>query len=158
MMKNKKTYLIEETLIKNYSKYYRLAFAYVHNETDAMDIVQESAYKAILKSDSLKNCDYVDTWIYRIVINEAKNLLSKNKNIIEPLENITLKVEDKHSDIDLKNALQILQEPDKSIIILKYFEELKLEQISNILNINLNTVKSKLYRALKKLEIFMEVK
>lgn len=156
-MKDRKTYIVEKTLIENYSKYYKVAFAYTHNETDAMDIVQESAYKAILKSNTLKKFEYVDTWIYRIIINESKNFLTKNKNIISPLEDVDLKTEDTYCDIDLKAALQILDEPDKSIIILKYFEELKLEQISGILNVKLSTVKSKLYRGLKKLENFMEV-
>lgn len=156
-MKDRKTYIVEKTLIENYSKYYKVAFSYTHNEADAMDIVQESAYKAILKSNTLKNFEYVDTWIYRIIINESKNFLIKNKNITSPLEDVDLKTEDTSCDIDLKAALQILDEPDKSIIILKYFEELKLEQISDILNVKLSTVKSKLYRGLKKLENFMEV-
>lgn len=41
--------LIHETLISNYDKYYRLAFQYMKNEADALDAVQESAYKAILR-------------------------------------------------------------------------------------------------------------
>lgn len=157
-MKNKNTSIIEETLLNNYKKYYKVAFAYVHNETDAMDIIQESAYKAILKSNTLKNPKYEDTWIYRIIINKAKNFLNKNKKVTEYLDNVNLKIEDNYCDIDLKKALQLLEEPDKSIIILKYFEELKFEQISDILNLNINTIKSKLYRGLKKLQAFMEVK
>ena len=61
--------LIEKNLIDNYSRYYRLAFSYVKNESDAMDIVQEAAYKAIYKSSTLKNPEYAGTWICRIVIN-----------------------------------------------------------------------------------------
>ena len=67
--------LIEQNLIENYSRYYRLAYSYVKNESDAMDIVQEAAYKAIYKSDTLKNEEYVGAWICRIVINEAYNIL-----------------------------------------------------------------------------------
>ena len=43
-MTKKKIYLIEENLQKNYNKYYKVAFSYVHNHNDTMDIVQESAY------------------------------------------------------------------------------------------------------------------
>lgn len=154
-MRNKKTEIVEETLIKNYSKYYKLAFAYVQNDNDAMDIIQNASYKAILKSDSLINIQYADTWIYRIMINEAKSFIKKNKIITESLEDINLKTEDKYEDIDLKRALEALGEPDKSIIVLKFFEELKIEQIADILRINQSTVKSKLYRGLKKLELFM---
>lgn len=46
--------IIEAQLIADYKKLYRLAYSYVHNENDALDIVQESAYKAIKNSRSLK--------------------------------------------------------------------------------------------------------
>ena len=59
--------LIHEQLIKNYEKYYRIAYSYTFQEQDAMDIVQESAYRAILKSDTLKQPVYADTWMKRSV-------------------------------------------------------------------------------------------
>ena len=74
-MKKNKVSLIEKMLIKNYSKYYKLAFSYVQNDTDAMDIVKEYAYKAIKNANSLKNIYYINTWIYKIVINQCKTFL-----------------------------------------------------------------------------------
>ena len=71
MSDRKKEQAVERALTEGYEKYYRLAYSYVHNEADALDIVQEAAYKAILKSDSLKEPQYVETWVYRIVVNEA---------------------------------------------------------------------------------------
>ena len=53
-MKNSRELLVEKILIENYEKYYRLAFSYVHNEADAMDIVQEGACKAMLKGKAEK--------------------------------------------------------------------------------------------------------
>ncbi len=73
---------VHDRLVKNYDKYYRLAYSYVHNEVDALDIVQEGAYQAIFKSDSLKKEEYADTWIYRIMINEALQFLRKRKTEI----------------------------------------------------------------------------
>lgn len=70
-IKNEKERLIEEILITNYEKYYRLAYGYVHNDADAMDIVQEGAYKAILKSETLREPAYAATWVYRIMLNEV---------------------------------------------------------------------------------------
>ena len=67
MSDRKKEQAVERALTEGYEKYYRLAYSYVHNEADALDIVQEAAYKAILKSDSLKEPQYVETWVYRIV-------------------------------------------------------------------------------------------
>ena len=61
---------VEETLLKEYDRYYRLAYSYVGNGDDAADIVQEGAYQAIYHSDSLQKTEYVGTWIYRIMLNE----------------------------------------------------------------------------------------
>lgn len=54
-MKSKKEALIRKILLENYESYYRLAFRYVHQEADAMDIVQEGAYKAMLKANTLRS-------------------------------------------------------------------------------------------------------
>lgn len=60
--------LVRQLLTDNYSRYYSLAYSYVRNEEDAMDIVQEGAYKALRNSGSLRNPEYAGTWIYRIMI------------------------------------------------------------------------------------------
>ena len=65
MRASDKEALIHECLVQNYEKYYRMAYSYVFREQDAMDIVQEAAYRAILKSDLLKQPEYADTWICR---------------------------------------------------------------------------------------------
>lgn len=148
--------LIKQCLADNYQQYYRLAFSYVHNEQDAMDIVQEGAYKAIYYSHTLKKEEYVKTWVYRIMINEALAFLKKNRRDTVELEQITSGKEDVYENIDLKRALESLGEPDGTIVRLRFFEDLKLEQISRVLNLNVNTIKSKLYRSLKELKVSME--
>ena len=156
-MKQKMEKAIQKKLIEHYDKYYRVAYSYVHNEADALDIVQESAYKAILKSDSIKKEEYIDTWIYRIVINTAVDLLrKKQKESLEVYEEDT-GVYDKYEEYDLKQAMEQLNPEDKSVVVLKYFEELKLDEIAKITNENVSTVKSRLYRALKKLRVQLEV-
>lgn len=114
MSDRKKEQAVERALTEGYEKYYRLAYSYVHNEADALDIVQEAAYKAILKSDSLKEPQYVETWVYRIVINEACSFLRSRK------------------------------------------ESVDVEEIAKILDENLSTVKSRLYRVMKKLRLNLE--
>ena len=69
MRDNKKDSAVRELVSKNYSKYYKLAYSYVKNDQDAMDILQESVYKAILKSAQIRDLQYADTWICRIIIN-----------------------------------------------------------------------------------------
>ena len=59
--------------------------------------------------------------------------------------------EDTYADVDLQRALDGLPPQDKAIVLLKYFEDKTLEEIAEILDENVNTVKSRLYRSLKKL-------
>ena len=80
--------LIHEQLIKNYEKYYRIAYSYTFQEQDAMDIVQEAAYRAILKSESLRNPEYADTWICRIIKNEAVRFLERYKGRTVTMEEL----------------------------------------------------------------------
>lgn len=148
---------IEQTILKKYNSYYRMAISFVHNEADAADIVQEGAYKAIRNSVSLKHVEYAETWIYRIMMNEIyRRLDTKEIEFIENEDFAELQVEDTYENIDLKRALDSMSDNDKTVIQLKYFEGLKLDEIAHILGENLSTVKSRLYRGLKKLRCEMD--
>lgn len=147
--------LIEGIILEKYQQYYRLAYSYVHNDADACDIVQNGAYKAIRASRSLKAPEYAQTWIYRIMLNECFGYL-KNPRFLsyEAMQEESREAgsrEDDYADVDLQRALDALPENDKAVVILKYFEDRKLEEIADILDENVNTVKSRLYRSMKKL-------
>lgn len=147
---------VEELLLKNYNQYYRLACSYTHNESDASDIVQNGAYKAIKNSEQLKNIDFAATWLYRIMINEIFQFYrEQRKNSYDEIPE-ELQTEDTYEDFDLKRALEELPEKDQLIIKLKYFEEMKLEDIADVTNENLNTVKSRLYRGIRKLRLTLK--
>ena len=60
-------------------------------------------------------------------------------------------VQDNYTDVDLERALDELSDKDKAVVILRYFEDKKLEEIADILDENLSTIKSRLYRSMKKL-------
>ena len=147
---------VEHVLLSEYNRYYRLAFSYVHNEADACDIVQNGAYKAIRASKNLKNIEYAGTWVYRIMLNEIFDFCRKRK--FESIDELEWEqgVEDTYENFDLKVAMQTLSEQERMIVELKYFEGLKLEEISELMNLNVSTVKSKLYRSMKKLRVQLE--
>ncbi len=150
----------EQILIDNYEKYYRLAYSYTRTQEDALDVVQESAYKAIRDCNKVENPNYISTWIYRIVVNTSIDLLrkrQKNESIVGKLDE-DVSYEDSYSNPDLKAALEQLDESEKTVIVLRYFEDLKLDDIARITDSNLNTVKARLYRGLKKLKDKMEGK
>ena len=148
--------LIEEIILENYNQYYRLAYSYTHKEADACDIVQNGAYKAIRSSHTLKESEYAQSWIYRIMLNECFQYIKHPKPLSYEMlqEDNVIEADSKevhYADIDLQNALDVLQDKDRIVIILKYFEDKKLEEIADILGENVNTVKSRLYRGIKKL-------
>ena len=61
---------------------YRTAFAYVKNEEQALDVVQETVYKAYVSIEKLKNPEYFNTWITRILINNALTVIKKNSKVV----------------------------------------------------------------------------
>lgn len=151
---------IAEHVLKYKESHYRLAYSYVNNADDALDIVQESVYKAILHKGSLKNPDYLKTWFYRILVNTSLDFIRKNRKVEvadeEILDGLDSGTNDKYENFDLKMALDNLPVNCRMIIILRYFEDLKIEEIAEILNVNANTVKTRLYKSLKTLRIKME--
>ena len=154
--KKTKENTIETLLLANYNRYYRLALSCVHNEDDAADIVQNSAYKAIKNYENLKQEAYAATWLYRIVLNEVFTFLKQRKT--EALDTVPneLQTTDTYEDIDLKRALEALPAKDKMIVELKYFEDMKLEEIAALMEENINTIKSRLYSSIQKLRLELD--
>ena len=148
--------IVSDTLLASYQKYYRMAYSYVRNESDAMDVVQEASYKAIYNCEKLRNPEYVDTWIGRIVINCAKEILRKNSRYEAELADEDAAEDPAFADLDLREAIEHLDPRDRRIIELRFFEDMDLNTIADILDENLSTVKSRLYRALRKLKIELE--
>lgn len=156
--KQQKEELIEQTLLQNYDKYYRLAKSYTHSSDDAFDIVQNGACRAIQSGKKLKNEAFAETWIYRIMLNEIFRFCKSNKNIIFVPEDMAPEHghEDTYENFDLQVALDKLDPKDKSVVILKYFEDMKLSEIAQVLSEKESTVKSRLYRSLEKLRLQLE--
>ena len=151
-MRNRKEALVRSILLENYESYYRLAFSYVHQEADAMDIVQEGACKAMAKARSLREERFAGTWIYRIMINTAKDYLKRYEKEREILrEDMIASPEQGEVDPELQEALDRLSVQEKTLIILRFYEDKPLSEIAEILQENLSTVKSRLYRTLDKL-------
>lgn len=151
---------IAEHVLKYKDNHYRLAYSYVKNSDDALDIVQESVYKAILSKNSLKKPEYLKTWFYRILVNTSIDFIRKRRKVEvvdeEAFNHIDIGTEDDYENFDLKKALDNLPDNYRTIIVLKYFEDLKLEEIAEVLNENVNTVKTRLYKSLKVLRIKMK--
>ena len=72
----------QELIHHEKNKLYRMAYIYVKNENDALDIVQDAIYKAFICIKSLKNPQYFSTGFTRILINSALDFIKKNERII----------------------------------------------------------------------------
>ncbi|WP_066154509.1 RNA polymerase sigma factor [Halalkalibacter krulwichiae] len=149
----------DKAFLKLFQKYeqdiYRMAYVYVKNKDDTLDIVQEVAYRSFKKIDTLKKPEYFKTWLIKITISCAIDCLRKNKKVVqlkpEYEEIISSDVEDIPLSLSLHQLLDELNENEKSIVILKFYEGYSFKEIAELLNIPLGTSKSILYRALDKL-------
>lgn len=154
-----KKQLLEEFIVGNIDSAYRFAYSYTKNTLDAEDVVNESVVKALKHINKLTNPEQIKTWFYRIIINTAKtNFSSKNKNEyldVETLENLT-PVYDDYSEINFRIIIEHLDAELRTIIVLRFLERMKLNEIANVLELNENTVKTKLYKGLKLLRVEME--
>lgn len=150
---------IADYIIQYKDNFYRLAFSYVKNPEDALDIVQESIYKAFSAKNSIKSPEKIKTWFYRIIVNTSLDFLRKKKKVTlvddEVMDQLDKGKEDSYEDFDLKAAIEKLPEPYHSIIIMRFFEDLRIEEIASILEYNLSTVKSRLYEGLRKLKVII---
>lgn len=149
-------------IVENQEKFYRLAFSYVKNKDDALDVVQNSVCKALDHYESLRNEEAVKTWFYRILVNESVHFLNRRKREVlsgeDYDEQIPYYEKRYEAEGDLEAQGDRLEEDVQKIIRLRFYEELSLKEISQVMELNLNTVKAKLYRGLKLLkQIVQEV-
>ena len=147
--------LLGEHIVSGQTDFYRLAMSYVKNRDAALDVVQEAIVKALSKVDTVREPAYLKTWFYRILINEAMNHFRRNRNLVsleEVMADRAAEPRDPGERLDLYDAIDRLSFPEQTVIKLRYFEDMKLEEIAQATGANLNTVKSRLYKAIRKLK------
>lgn len=144
------------SLFQEYEKdIYRMAYLYVKNKHDALDVVQETAYRSFKKISTLKNPDVFKTWLIKIATSCAKDMLRKKKKVVHLNPEFTDIIDSSDKDLplslSLQNLLGTLNESEKNIILWKYYYGYTLQEISEIEGTPLGTVKSVLYRSLARL-------
>lgn len=157
MTKNEKFELVENFIVENREAHYRLAYSYVRNKENALDIVQDAILKALSSINRLEETAYLKTWFYRIIVNTSIDFIRKHQRITvmdDDILSIHLpQLEDDIIDMDLQDAIDQLPPKYRSLIILRFFEDLKIDEIAVVMDENVNTIKTRLYAALKKLRI-----
>lgn len=151
----------EKLLIHNEKKMYYTALSYVRKKEDALDVIQETAYKAFIAIDQLREPKYFSTWITKILIRECYQLLRKRNKMI-PYDEEKLRQKLHSIDLErtdhllLRELIHELPSNYQTVIILFYFHDLSIEDISVITERPVGTVKTHLYRARKNLKKRLE--
>lgn len=138
----------------------RMCLLYLKDYHLAEDITQETFIKVYQKLDTFNNKSNIKTWIISIAINNCKNALKKYSKEVTPLEDLTLTYTEDFS----KNENRILVSKEVSklpkkyleVIILFYYQELSIKEISYILKVPQATIKTRLKRAKEKLKIYLK--
>ena len=134
-----------------FDRVYYKVLSVVKNDDDAEDICQEtfiSVYKNLSKFREESN---IYTWIYRIAINKTYDFFKKRKLEFEINDDVLSLPEDVNFDtkVILQEKLKLISEKEREIVILKDIYGYKLKEIAEMKNMNLSTVKSVYYKALK---------
>lgn len=127
---------------------YRLAFSYTKNYFETDDIVQSVFIKLYKNFDKFEDDICIKKWLTRVTINECKTLfLSAWKRKIFPItdkeENVAI---DKPKDTNLIDSLFQLPKKYRMVLFLFYYEDYKIKEIAEILNVKESTIKTRLSR------------
>ena len=145
--------IFEKCVIENKESFYRLAYYYVKNHHDAMDVLQESILKGYSNLSKIKDENAIDKYLSRIIINTAIDFIRKNSKMIfiddECLKEKTVNF----CENDINYAVDELEPELKSVIVLKYFHGYKISEVAEILCISVSTVKNRMHKALKQLRV-----
>ena len=130
---------------------YNIAYGYTRNREDSVDIMQ-NAYVVLLESNKrFESNEHIKYFLIRVTINESLDLLksASKKRVIKNNDVVVNFPETKKEELpyDLSEIVNTLPEKYKTIIILHYYDDMKIKDISNVLKISEPAVKKRLERA-----------
>ena len=134
-----------------FDRVYYKVLSVVKNDDDAEDICQETFISVYKNLSQFREESNIYTWIYRIAINKTYDFFKKRKLEFEINDDVLSLPEDINFDtkVILEEKLKLISEKEKEIVVLKDIYGYKLKEIAEMKNMNLSTVKSVYYKALK---------
>ena len=141
-----------------WGRLYKTALLYLDSESRAQDAVDEAVYKRLRSCWRLRQPEYFDTWLTRILINVCKDELRRGRRFV-PLEEVPEGAAEDYDALPLKEALSKLPPQLKEVVILRYFTGYTLEETAAALEIPRGTVATRQRKALQllRLELSEEV-
>ena len=137
------------------SKLYRMAVTYLGSESLAVDAVDEAVYKALCGKWKLRQPEFFDTWITRILINECHNELRRQKRYC-PLDELPETAASEYDSLPLKEALRRLPGELKDVIVLRFFAGYTVSETAQVLHIPVGTVATRQRKALRLLRLELD--
>lgn len=143
---------LQQLLKLEKEKLYRMAYTYLKNEEDALEIFQQTVLQAIESVHQVKEPAYFSTWITKICINKSLKLLKKKKKLvvmdeIEERRTASASV-DIAQQLDVANALGLLPDKYKTALMLRFYQDFTVRQIADVLECPEGTVKTLIHRGL----------
>lgn len=136
---------------------YRMARTLLGNDEDIADAIQETilqAYRSVMK---LREPDYFKTWLIRILIRECGRVKRRTASMMLHQEiSFEAKATMPVPDLDLRAAIERLDEPLQTAVRLHYWADQTIERIAELTEVPPGTVKSRLHRARKQLAIWLD--
>ncbi|MDD2960727.1 MAG: sigma-70 family RNA polymerase sigma factor [Muribaculaceae bacterium] len=140
----------------------------VISHDDANDVLQNTFLKAWSNIEFFRGDAKLSTWLFKIAINESITFITKekNKNNIS-IDDDSFLTDNLESDqwfdgdklqLDLQKAISTLPEKQRLVFNMRYFDEMKYEDISEILGTSVGALKASFHHAVKKIEQFFSVK
>ncbi len=133
-------------------KLYRVAYMYLYNRDMALEAVDEAIYKGLKSIKKLREPNYMETWLIRILINECNHELRRRKRetFYEVIPESSI---EKYDGLELKEAVLRLPVELKEVIILRYFSDYTIVKTAEILKIPQGTVVTRQRKVLKLLKL-----
>ena len=146
-----KNQFLEETVEKYSNMVYRLAMARTRNIETSEDVYQEVFLRLARKMPEFESEEHKKAWLIRVTINCSKSILNSSfiKHRADLDENLSFETPERH---DIYYAVLNLPIKYRTVIHLYYYENYSIKEISKILKLNENTIKTRLSRARQKLE------
>ncbi|MBQ8001468.1 MAG: sigma-70 family RNA polymerase sigma factor [Ruminococcus sp.] len=129
----------------------RLCYLYLGDSDLAQDAAQETFIKAYRKLSSFKGNSSLNTWLTAIAINTCKSLMRskhyRNTVSLDEAIGVPASLADKEVNLSISEAVQSLPESFRTVILLKYYRELKADEIAKMLKVPVTTVNYRLSKA-----------
>lgn len=150
---------------------FSLSLKMLKNREEAEEAAQDTFVKVFKSLNNFKGDSKFSTWIYKVAYNTCLDQLKKNKRVqdtiliddfsekqIENLENVLDAIDERDRNKMIQDCIHLLPSEEAFLLILFYFEEQSLEEISKIIDCTANNVKVKLYRSRKKIASILKMR